>query len=239
MSLASFNYPIFEQPIVFLMRILFTLVCFFAFTAAFAEKKTPIGSLPLKNGAVVLVQEYLSKAKLPQKVMIVSPYEEVYAFCSGEVTKILLIDDKVSVFIRKGAHYFVYNNLYAVAVDEGDRISKGDLIAGLRYNRKYSEYQMEMQVWYDNGRKTCRLPNNQVIDILKGAKPGAPRVEKAKKPTRHIVKKGKSGSKAYSSSRKHSKKAVSHVSKNSKKVKAKATKSKKPVAKKAAPKKKK
>jgi hypothetical protein len=214
------------------MRVIVTLVCIFLFTAAQAEKKVRIGSLPLKNGTVVLVQEYLSKAKLPQKVMVVSPNEEVYAFCGGEVTKILEIDDKVSVFVRKGPHYFVYNNLYAVAVEEGDRLSKGDLIAGLRYNRKYGEYQMEMQIWHDNGRKTCRLPNSQVVDILKGATPGAPRVEKAKKSTRHIARKGKAGRKAYSHSRKHSKKSARHVSKNSKKVKAKATKSKKPVAKK-------
>jgi hypothetical protein len=218
------------------MRVLVTLACIFLFSAAHAEKKIRIGSLPLKNGAVVLVQEYLSKTKMPQKVMVVSPHEEVYAFASGVVTKVLEIDDKVSVFVRKGPHYFVYNNLYAVAVNEGDRLDKGDLIAGLRYNRKYGEYQMEMQIWHDNGTKTRRLPNSQVVDILQGAKPSAPRVEKAKKSTRHIARKGKSGRKAYSHSRKHSKKAARHVSKNSKKIKAakaaKAAKSKKALARK-------
>ena len=78
------------------MKLIATLVLSLFFTASsFAEgNKTPIGSLPCKNGCVMIVQEYLSKAKLPQKVLVGSPEEDVFAFTAGRVSKVLEIDNR-------------------------------------------------------------------------------------------------------------------------------------------------
>jgi hypothetical protein len=187
-------------------------------TAAFADNKTRIGSLPLKNGSVILVQEYLSKARLPEKVLVVSDYEDVCAFSSGTVTKVLEIDDRYSVFVRKGSHYYVYGNLKGVAVEEGDRLGKGEFLGEVRYSSRYREHQMEMQIWYDNGRRTCRLPNKQVVGILQGDPPAPPKIEKK------AIAKKKTPARKYAAKGKHSKKKV-YAKKSSKKaVKKKAVK---------------
>jgi hypothetical protein len=157
--------------------------------SAYTDGKTRIGSLPLKNGTMMLVQEYLSKASLPEKVVVVSNFQEVSAFSAGIVTKVLSIDDKISVFIKKGSHYFVYNNLRAVAIDEGDRLEKGDLIGEVYHDNNYDGYQMEMQVWYNYGAKTCRLPNKQVMGILQGDAPTPPRIERPKIAKHHTTAK--------------------------------------------------
>lgn len=226
------------------MRLKATLGLILAFaTSAFAEKRIPIGSLPLKNGSVVLVQEYLSHASLPEKVMVVSPFEEVYALHGGTVTKVLDIDGDYSVFIRNGSNYYVYNELKGVAVRDGDRVERGELIGELDYDSRYDGYEMEMQVWCDKGTKTCRLTNENVVCILKGT-PYVPKVAKAA-PAKHKAKAGKypKGKKRYvakkgsksAKSRTYARKGSSKYSK-AKAVKGKVSKSKakakKPVPKK-------
>jgi len=210
------------------MRLKATLGLILAFaTSAFAEKKVPIGHLPLKDGCVVLVQEYLSHASLPEKVMVVSPFEEVYALHGGTVTKVLDIDGDYSVFIRNGANYYVYNELKGVAVSDGDKVERGELIGELGYDNRYDGYQMEMQVWCDKGTKTCRLTNDNVVCILKGT----PYVPKIAKPAarKHTAKHGRHSKsyRHYAAIRgsKHSKARLS-AKKSSKHSKAKAVKGK-------------
>lgn len=232
------------------MRYILTLalsVCI-AFSAI-AENKIPIGSLPLKSCSVFLVEEYMSKARLGQKVMVVSDFNEVYSFQAGTVTKVLDIDGEYSVFVRSGGEYFVYNGLKDVGVGEGTRVDKGDLLGELRYNSRYNEHQLEMQVWRDNGRQTCRVTNGEVVCILSGTKYVAPRKAVAvKKNTsaRHkkaIAKnsKGSKNKRAVASRAKTSKKVIAKkTSLKSKKVTvAKKTSTKKAAVKKAPAKKKK
>ncbi|MBL7717266.1 MAG: hypothetical protein JNL72_00415 [Flavipsychrobacter sp.] len=232
------------------MRIFATLALVWGLSVtAFADgEKTRIGSLPLKDGSVMVVQEYLSKARLPEKVVITSPYEEVYAFKGGVVTKVLEIDDRYSVFVKNGDHYYVYNNIYALAVNDGDHLERGELLGSLRYDKRFGEYQMEMQIWEDNGRNTCRLVNNHVVCILAG-KPYIPRPEP--RPKAKSTHKGKSAKHASSTrgkkttSKKYASKSRTAKSKavKSKSVKSKTakptTKARKAPAKKAPAKKKK
>lgn len=197
--------------------------------SAIAEDKIRIGSLPMKSCSVFLVEEYLSKARLGQKVMVVSDYPEVYSFKPGTVTKVLDIDGEYSVFVRSGDEYFVYNGLKDIDIDEGTRVDKGDLLGELRYNSRYNEHQLEMQIWRDNGRQTCRVTNGEVVCILSGTKYVAPKkavAVKKKTSVKHkkAIAKNSKGSK--------SKRAVASRSKTSKKVAAKKTsaRSKKAVA---------
>jgi hypothetical protein len=225
------------------MRYILTLalsICI-AFSAL-AEDKKKIGSLPMKSCSVLLVEEYLSKARLGQKVMVVSDFGDVYSFKSGEVTKVLYIDDEYSVFVRSGGEYFVYNGLKGVGVDEGDRVEKGDFLGELRYNSRYNEHQLEMQVWRDNGRNTYRCSNNEVMCILSGTKYVAPRKvtpAKHKASGRHkkaVAKHSKASrnKRAVASRSKASKKKIAARKTSSKSKKATAAKKKTPAKKPAA-----
>ncbi len=211
--------------------------------SALADSKIKIGSLPLKGGEVMLVEEYLSKARLGQKVMIVSDYADVFAFNSGVVTKVLEIDDEYSVFVKSGNQYFVYNDLKEVGISEGERVQKGDFLGELRYNSRYDEHQLEMQIWKDNGRNTHRLCNDEVVCVLRGVKytpPAKKVVAKRSSKKKPIVKNSRrsSKSKTYASRKSSAKKKVVAKKTSSKSRKATAAKKsspKKVVAKKKSP----
>lgn len=197
--------------------------------SAVAENKVKLGSLPMKSCSVFLAEEYMSKARLGQKVMVVSDYSDVYCFKPGTVTKVLDIDDEYSVFVRSGNEYFVYNGLKDIGVDEGTQLEKGDLIGELKYNSRYNEHQLEMQVWRDNGRNTFRCSNNEVMCILSGTQYVAP---KKAVPAKHTASAKHRKAVAKNTKASKSRRAVASRAKTSKKVAAKKTaaKSKKAVA---------
>lgn len=208
-----------------------------AFSAT-ADNKIKIGSLPLKGGCVLVVEEYLSTARLGEKVMIVSDYGDVFAFNSGTVTKVLEIDDEYSVFVKTGNEYYVYNDMKGVAVREGERLQKGDFLGELKYNSRYNEHQLEMQIWRNNGRNTNRLCNDEVVCVLRGVEytPPAKKVV-AKKPAakkKPIAKKTTAKKKTYASKSKTTakKKVVAKKTTAKKKPTAKKTTAKKTTAKK-------
>lgn len=207
-----------------------------AFSAQ-ADNKTKFGSLPLKGGRVLVVEEYLSKANLGQKVMIVSDYGDVFSFNNGTVTKVLEIDDEYSVFVKTGNQYFVYNDLKGVAVSEGERVQEGDFLGELKYNSRYNEHQLEMQIWRDNGRNTNRLCNDEVVCVLKGVKYTPPVKNAVAKKTaakkKPIAKKSTAKKKTYASKSKKTTAKKKVVAKKS--TAKKKTVAKKPVAKKKAP----